>query len=152
VDETDGVRWYALEELPHRTENAVTLTLIVPLLFILILLGDMMGITREQAEGKYVYYAEQRVEGFYGTGCIRGVLGGAVCAGLEPRIEAARGGPVAVLFPDAWSGYWTVQKHVVRHEVEHLLRALGQAPGNTYDEEDVGRVTCEYVWTVGFCS
>jgi hypothetical protein len=107
-----------------------------------------MGITREQAEGKYVYYAEQRVDGVLGTACIRAHLGGRLCADLQERTQ---GRTVAVLFPDAWNGYSTTTRYVVRHEVEHLLRALGQAPGNTYDEEDVGRVTCEYVWTVGFC-
>jgi hypothetical protein len=125
--------------------------LIVPLLFILILLGDMMGITREQAEGKYVYYAEQpAVDGSYGIACVRGELGGDLCSGIEEGVDA-RYVSLAVVYPVAWSGYSSVRNHVIRHEVEHLLRALGQAPGNTYDEGDVGRVTCEYVWTVGFC-
>jgi hypothetical protein len=126
--------------------------LIVPLLFILILLGDMMGITREQTEGKYVYYAEQpAADGSYGIACIPRKLGGKLCRGLERTVNLPDA-PVAVLYPVAWQHYPIVGKHSTRHEVEHLLRALGQAPGNTYDEEDVGRVTCEYVWTVGFCS
>ena len=118
--------------------------MLIPLIWFLVLLGGMFGLTREQTDGKWVYLTEHQVENIAGTACSPHV-GAKLCYNIP-------GENTAVLYPVAWRrSDSSVSAHVVRHEVEHLLRAEQAVPGSTYNEQEVGEVACRDAYHVDYC-
>ena len=118
--------------------------MLIPLIWFLVFLGSMLGLTREQTEGKWVYLAEYQVGNIAGTACSPHV-GAKLCENIP-------GNNTAVLYPAAWyNDDLTVWGHVLRHEVEHLLRAEGSVPGSTYNEKEVAEVACRDAYVSWYC-
>lgn len=104
----------------------------------------MFGVSREQAQDRWVYLAERQVEGVAATACSAHV-GAKLCQGIP-------GENTVVLYPVIWrSADYSLIGHAVRHEVEHLLRAEGSAPGSTYNEREVAEVACRDAYHPGYC-
>src|SRR5690606_30167351 len=108
--------------------------MLVPLIFILAMLGSIPGIPRDFAKDTYVYYTTDYRPGVAATACSRVLNSGRLCNHYRAEVHNRR---VAIMFPYSWSNGVAIHKHNIRHEVEHLLRAEGLAPGSTYDEESV---------------
>ena len=108
---------------------------LIPLGLFLSALGSTLGLSNQQTDGKWVYLTDTQVEGVAGTACSPHV-GAKLCLGVP-------GENTAVIYPVIWQPRdYSLIGHVVRHEVEHLLRAEGSVPGSTYNEKEVAEVAC----------
>jgi hypothetical protein len=126
---------------------------LLPLFVALALIGSSLGLTSDQIEGKYVYFATSD------TDPVETVLTGAACnhdwdAIVGPEfIEACAGLPsqTAVLFPLGWSAGEVRIAYLIRHEVEHLLRGPDGPPEDVWDEAAATAAGCAASWDPGFC-
>lgn len=123
--------------------------MLFPLIFLVVWLGSFMGLDRTAYEDKWVFLsAEHSPHGqmVYGTACAP-TIRATQCEELPWYVPDG----TVVLYPSAWQSDIIVQRHVVRHEVEHLLRVEGESPGDTQDEASVSEIACRDVYSVVFC-
>lgn len=127
--------------------------MLLPLFVALALLGSSLGLTHEQIEGKYVYFAPAD------TDPAEIVLTGVACrdewtalVGPEYR-KPCEGLPsdTVVLFPLGWSGGEVRVGYLIRHEVEHLLRGPDGPAHDVWNEAAAIGAGCAVSWDPGFC-
>lgn len=127
--------------------------MLLPLFVVLALLGSTLGLTREQIEDKYVYYAA------LDTDPAEVVLAGVACHEEWDSIvkdayrRPCEGLPsdTVVLFPLGWSGGPVRVAYLVRHEVEHLLRGPDGPPEDLWNEAATTAAGCAASWDPGYC-
>jgi hypothetical protein len=126
---------------------------LLPLFVVLALLGSSLGLSPQQVEGKYVYFAPAD------TDPDEIVLAGVACnhdwdalVGKAYRRPCeALPSDTAVLFPLGWSGGPVRVAYLVRHEVEHLLRGPDGPPDDVWDEAAATAAGCAASWDPGYC-
>ena len=119
--------------------------MLIPLYWVLVMLGSMLGLSPDHVSDKHVYYSATAAhDGSLATAC-EGVTYARLCraAGVPEK--------TIVLYPYSWRSDEATQRYIVRHEVEHLLRVEGHASGSTFDEESVALTACSFAWSAWFC-
>lgn len=124
--------------------------MLLPLFVALAILGSTLGLSNEQIEGKYVYYAPSDTAAqFTGLACNHdwdGIIGPEYrepCEGLPSN--------TAIIFPSGWQGGPERIAYLIRHETEHLLRGPDGPDGDIWNEAAATAAGCSASWDPGFC-